>query len=87
MTNHVDRSGLSVAPQLAAFVEDRALPGTGVDASTFWAGFAGIVADLGPKTREMLAKREEIQAQIDAWHVDHRGQPHDVSARNRLSGG
>ena len=80
MTNHVDRSGLSVAPQLAAFVEDRALPGTGVDASTFWAGFAGIVADLGPKTREMLAKREEIQAQIDAWHVDHRGQPHDAES-------
>jgi malate synthase len=80
MTNHVDRSGLSVAPELAAFVEDRALPGTGVDASTFWAGFAGIVADLGPKTREMLAKREEIQAQIDAWHVDHRGQPHDAES-------
>ncbi len=80
MTNYVDRSGLSVAPELAAFVEDRALPGTGVDASTFWAGFAGIVADLGPKTREMLAKREEIQAQIDAWHVDHRGQPHDAES-------
>lgn len=80
MTNYQDRCGLSVAPELAAFVEDRALPGTGVDASTFWAGFAGIVADLGPKTREMLAKREEIQTQIDAWHVDHRGQPHDAES-------
>ncbi|MBM2291328.1 malate synthase G [Sulfitobacter pseudonitzschiae] len=80
MTNHVDRSGLSVAPELAAFVEDRALVGTGVDASTFWAGFASIVADLGPKTRKMLAKREDIQAQIDAWHVERRGQPHDAES-------
>ncbi len=80
MTNHVDRNGLSVAPELAAFVEDHALVGTGVDASTFWAGFAGIVADLGPKTRDMLAKREDLQAQIDAWHVEHRGQPHDAES-------
>ncbi|MCR8826416.1 malate synthase G [Pseudosulfitobacter koreensis] len=80
MTNHLDRSGLSVAPELAAFVEDRALVGTGVDASTFWAGFAGIVADLGPKTRRMLARREELQAQIDAWHLERRGQPHDAES-------
>ncbi|ASM72717.1 MULTISPECIES: malate synthase G [Roseobacteraceae] len=80
MTNYVDRSGLSVAPELAAFVEDRALVGTGVDASTFWAGFAGIVADLGPKTRDMLAKRAAIQAKIDAWHVERRGQPHDAES-------
>ncbi|KEJ98036.1 malate synthase [Pseudosulfitobacter pseudonitzschiae] len=80
MTNHVDRSGLSVAPELAAFIEDRALPGTGVDASTFWAGFASIVADLGPKTRKMLARREDIQEQIDAWHVERRGQPHDAES-------
>ncbi|MDZ4136235.1 MAG: malate synthase G, partial [Paracoccaceae bacterium] len=68
-----DRHGLKVDAQLAAFVEQAALPGTGVDAGTFWAGFAAAVADLGPKNRALLARREDLQAQIDAWHLARRG--------------
>ncbi|MCU9847740.1 malate synthase G [Defluviimonas sp. WL0024] len=76
----VDRQGLRVAEELATFIEGRALPGTGVEADAFWAGFAGIVAELGPKNRALLAQRDALQAQIDAWHVERRGQPHDHEA-------
>ncbi|NDW44767.1 malate synthase G [Ruegeria sp. PrR005] len=80
MAGRVDRSGLQVAGELAAFVEDKALPGTGVTAETFWTGLARMVAELGPKNRALLAKREDLQARIDAWHIAHRDQPHDHEA-------
>jgi malate synthase len=76
----VERHGLKVAQDLAAFVEERALPGTGVEADRFWQGFAGIVADLTPKNRALLARREALQAKIDAWHRAHRDRPHDHEA-------
>ncbi len=77
---YVERSDLNVAPELAAFIEDKALPGTGVATADFWTGFSALVHDLGPKNRDLLAKRAAIQAQIDAWHVDRRGQSHDAEA-------
>jgi len=80
MVNRVKRSGLQVADTLAAFVETRALPGTGVDADAFWAGFAAIVNDLGPKNRALLERREELQQAIDSWHIDRRGQVFDADA-------
>lgn len=80
MTQFTERNGLKVAPELAQFIEERALSGTGVSAEDFWAGLSGIVHDLGPKNRALLAKREEIQGQIDAWHVERRGQTHDAEA-------
>jgi malate synthase len=80
MAERVTRSGLKVDRVLAGFVEDRALPGTGVAAEAFWTGLAGIVADLQPKNRALLAKRAELQAQIDAWHIAHRDKPHDHEA-------
>ena len=67
-----DRHGLQVDAKLAAFIETQALPGTGVDADAWWAGFAALVADLAPKNRALLAKREDLQARIDAWHIAHR---------------
>ena len=76
----VERNGLRVAAELAAFLEEAALPGTGVSADTFWAGFAGIVADLTPKNRALLEKRDALQQKIDAWHIAHRGRPHDHEA-------
>ncbi len=77
MTERVERSDLQVDVQMARFVEDHALPGTGVTAADFWKGLSAIVHDLGPKNRVLLATREDLQAKIDAWHVAHRGQPHD----------
>ncbi|MES2914532.1 MAG: malate synthase G [Pseudomonadota bacterium] len=80
MTRREDRAGLLVDAVLVRFVEDEALPGTGVDAGVFWSGLAGILADFGPRNRALLARRAELQAKIDAWHVARRGQPHDHAA-------
>ncbi len=80
MTSRVERSGLQVASVLADLVENQILPGTGVSVEGFWSGLAGIVADLAPKNRGLLKKRDEIQASIDQWHQQHAGKPHDAKA-------
>ncbi|PUB18865.1 malate synthase G [Yoonia sediminilitoris] len=80
MTDRVEKHGLQVDTQLAAFVEEQALPGTGLTADQFWKGFAGLVGEMTPRNRALLAKREDIQSQIDAWHIAHRGSPHDRTA-------
>ncbi|MBD3786057.1 MAG: malate synthase G [Sphingomonadales bacterium] len=80
MTDRVERAGLQVAAELAEFVEGRALPGTGVEAAAFWAGFAALVRDLGPKNAALLDKRAVLQARLDAWHKAHRGQDFDPAA-------
>ncbi|KQT43043.1 malate synthase G [Aureimonas sp. Leaf454] len=72
--------GLTISADLKRFVDDEALPGTGVEAQAFWAGFAALVEDLAPKNRRLLAVREEMQAAIDAWHRARRGQPVDETA-------
>ncbi|HMQ94090.1 MAG TPA: malate synthase G [Amaricoccus sp.] len=69
----VTRAELRVAPELAAFVENEALPGTGVDAAAFWNGLAALVRDFGPRNAALLARRDELQAAIDAWHREERG--------------
>ncbi len=79
-TPRVTRHGLQVDEVLAQFLEDEALPGTGVSGEAFWAGLADIVARFGPMNRAVLARREALQAQIDAWHLAHRAEPHDARA-------
>jgi malate synthase len=80
MTERLDRAGLKVDAVLARFVEDEALPGTGIKAGDFWTGFAGLLSDFAPQNRALLAKRDDLQAKIDVWHVTRRGQPHDYAA-------
>jgi malate synthase len=80
VTNRTDKHGLQVDPLLADFIETKALPGTGVDVDAFWSGFSSLVHDLGPKNRALLQARTDIQAKIDDWHKDHRGQAHDAAA-------
>jgi malate synthase len=80
MTQRSDRAGLQVAEVLARFIEDEALPGTGLAPTTFWSGFAALLAEFAPQNRALLAKRATLQARIDAWHLAHRGQPHDHAA-------
>lgn len=80
MSGRVERNGLKVAGELADFIETRALPGTGVEPADFWAGMARMVAELAPVNRALLARREALQEQIDAWHVAHRDRPHDHEA-------
>ncbi|MBM6402690.1 malate synthase G [Phycicoccus sp. CSK15P-2] len=67
--------GLQVAPELHRFVVDEALPGTGLDPARFWAGLASILADLAPRQRELLARRDELQHRLDDWHREHPGRP------------
>lgn len=80
MTKRIDRAGLQVDAVLARFLEDEALVGTGIDAGTFWSGFAGLLAEFAPQNRALLARRDALQAKIDAWHLARRGQPHDHAA-------
>ncbi|HMS95914.1 MAG TPA: malate synthase G [Tabrizicola sp.] len=80
MTQRSERAGLQVDQVLARFVEEEALPGTGIAADAFWQGFAGLLADFAPKNRALLARRDDLQSKIDAWHIARRGQPHDHAA-------
>lgn len=80
MVRRIDKAGLQVDARVVAFIEGEALPGTGIGADAFWAGLAGLVNGLGPKNRALLAKREAMQAQIDAWHVARKGQAFDAAA-------
>ena len=72
--------GLQVDTRLVRFVEDRALPGTGIAPDAFWAGLSSLVHDLGPENRVLLTRRDDLQAKIDAWHIAHRARPHDHEA-------
>lgn len=80
MTKRVIINGLQVDIALASFVNEHALPQTGVAEDQFWQGFSDLVHDLGPKNRVLLQVRADMQKQIDAWHVARRGQAHDAVA-------
>lgn len=75
MTDRVQTGGLSVAASLHRFVEEEALPGSGLDPQAFWDGAGAIVHDLAPRNRELLARRDELQSRIDDWHRTHPGTP------------
>jgi malate synthase len=68
MSNSVERAGLRIDPALAGFIENEALPGTGIAADAFWAGFAELVAFAAPRNAALLAVREDLQKRIDDWH-------------------
>jgi malate synthase len=73
MGNSITVGDLQVSTLLHDFVTQQALPGTGVDAATFWAGLETIVNHYAPRNRALLAKRDALQAQIDAWHIANKG--------------
>ncbi|BDE14175.1 malate synthase G [Mycobacterium kiyosense] len=68
MTERVTQGNLRIARVLYDFVNNEALPGTGIDPDSFWAGVDKVVTDLTPRNQELLAIRDELQAQIDKWH-------------------
>jgi malate synthase len=80
MTDMQSRAGLSVAASLAAFIEQNALPGTGVTPEKFWSGLADLFARFAPENRQLLAERDRIQAKIDEWHAKNPGVPQDTQA-------
>ncbi len=75
-----NEAGLTIAQGLYDFVVNEAIPGTGVEPSAFWTGFAALLKDLAPRCQALLAKRDTIQTQIDAWHLGQRGKPFDQAA-------
>ncbi|MEW4447477.1 malate synthase G [Qipengyuania sp. JC766] len=80
MTDHVMRAGLQVFPGLADLLEKDVLPLLDKDAESFWTGFAQLLERFAPRNRALLNKREDLQRQIDAWHRERKGQPHDAAA-------
>ncbi|QJI43780.1 malate synthase G [Pseudomonas sp. ADAK2] len=80
MTEHVQVGGLQVAKVLFDFVNNEAIPGTGLTADKFWAGADKVIHDLAPKNKALLAKRDDFQARVDGWHQARAGQPHDAVA-------
>jgi malate synthase len=73
MTERTRIHRLQVATPLFRFVEEQVLPGTGIEPAAFWAGFDAIVHDLAPKNAALLAERDRLQAEIDAWHKANPG--------------
>jgi len=79
VSERVEKAGLKVDAALAAFVEGEVLAPLGQDATAFWAGFAALLDRFVPVNRALLAKRDDLQAQIDAWHLARAGQAIDQS--------
>jgi len=76
----IERNGLNVASVLADFVEQRALPGTGIAPDRFWAGVADIFDRLAPDNAALLTRRDLLQAEIDGWLAERAGEPIDQAA-------
>ncbi|MDB9678579.1 malate synthase G, partial [Acinetobacter baumannii] len=62
----------AIAKELYDFIENEALPGSGLDSETYWKNFEQVVVDLSPKNKALLAKRDELQAKIDEWHRNNK---------------
>ncbi len=77
---HVSVGRLEVADALHSFVTAELAPGSDVDVDAFWAGLEALLVDLGPRAQTLLDHRDDLQARIDDWHVEHRGRPHDADA-------
>jgi malate synthase len=79
-TPRIQKHSLQVATELQTFIEQDVLPGTGVSVEKFWQGFDAIVTDLAPKNAALLAERDRIQLEMDAWHTAHPGPITDMPA-------
>ena len=79
MTERIQAGGLQVAKVLHDLVANEIAPGTGVDANHFWTELEAIITELAPVNKALLARRDDLQAQIDAWHQQRRGQSHNAA--------
>ena len=80
MTDRIEAGALQVDSELYDFINDEALPGTGISPEAFWSGFDRLIHDLSPRNRELLATRDELQARIDAWYQESGGQSSELPA-------
>ncbi|MDN7132217.1 malate synthase G [Halomonas sp. MC140] len=84
MSERITRHGLQVAADLDRFINEQALPGTGVDEKAFWAGVDALFHDLTPKNRQLLEERETLQEKLDVWHRENPGRVNDMQAYRRF---
>ena len=84
MTDRTPQHGLQVATVLYRFIEDEALPGTGLDSAAFWQGFAQLAHDLAPRNRDLLAQRDLLQQKLDEWHRARPGRIADPVAYRKF---
>jgi malate synthase len=75
---------LTIDATLHAFVEAEVLPGTGIEPTRFWSGLEALIAELAPRNRALLDRRDALQAAIDAWWREHKGRPFDVRAHTEF---
>ncbi|MGP5310137.1 malate synthase G [Vreelandella alkaliphila] len=80
MSERITRHRLQVSADLDRFINEQALPGTGVDESTFWAGVDALFHDLTPKNRQLLEERDILQEKLDVWHRENPGPVSDMPA-------
>lgn len=80
MTDMIQAGNIQVAAELYNFINDEALPGTGIDQDHFWASVDSLVNELGPRNAALLAKRDDLQAKLDTWHKAHRDSEFDPTA-------
>jgi len=86
MSDYIQIEGLKVAPVLRDFIEQKALPGTGLEAAGFWRKFSAILHDLTPQNRALLKKREDLQSRIDEWHKSRVGVDFDMETYKSFLG-
>jgi malate synthase len=80
MTTRIESHQLKIDARLHRFIETEALPRTGIDAATFWKGFSDLANELAPKNRALLAERDRLQLELDAWHRANPGPIGNMSA-------
>ncbi len=79
MTDRIKKGGLEIAAELHDLVANEIAPGTGVEPDHFWTQLETILADLAPRNKALLAKRDKIQKTIDAWHLERKGAKIDLN--------
>ena len=78
--NRIQAGGLQVAEVLYQFINEEAMPETGIERDAFWDAFGTIVHDLAPKNAMLLQKRDDLQAVISKWHRDNAGKFTEMDA-------
>jgi len=67
-----DSVSLTISNHLRDFLENEVLEGLDISKEHFWSSFEKIVNEFSPKNKALLQKREDIQSQIDSWHIEHK---------------
>jgi len=80
MSTHISVGGLQVSEVLLQLINEKIIPGTGIQINDFWVNFENIITEFTPRNKELLAVRDELQSKIDQWHKEHQDKPHNAIA-------